>query len=419
MLILAIGLVLAQSLTFLFVLGERSLTMRGMMVEYLSADVASSVAMLDRLPSSERGLWLERLKRPNYQLRLGDVIHSESLLAVPDGLAKAVAGSLSEALAQPVLTSDQRDGSGELRFLLRLQDGSPVSVVIGPPALHLSPWLLAALAGQFALLGTGCWLVVRQVTRPLSQLAVAARSLKPGQPGTTLPPDGPREVLEVTEAFDQMRHRIDEHLEERVEMLGAISHDLQTPITRMRLRAEMLRDEPMRDKLQGDLAQMQHLVEMGLAYARTSQAIEEPLMPTDLVALLESIVADYQDAGQDVVWLGGPLITARTRPKALHRIVVNLIDNSLKFAGAVEVSMEQQDGKAVMRVMDRGPGIPPEDIDKVTKPFYRVEGSRSRETGGTGLGLAIVQRLLVHCQGDLALSPREGGGLVAAVRIPL
>lgn len=209
MLILAIGLVLAQSLTFLFVLGERSLTMRGMMVEYLSADVASSVAMLDRLPSSERGLWLERLKRPNYQLRLGDVIHSESLLAVPDGLAKAVAGSLSEALAQPVLTSDQRDGSGELRFLLRLQDGSPVSVVIGPPALHLSPWLLAALAGQFALLGTGCWLVVRQVTRPLSQLAVAARSLKPGQPGTTLPPDGPREVLEVTEAFDQMRHRID------------------------------------------------------------------------------------------------------------------------------------------------------------------------------------------------------------------
>lgn len=411
-LILLVSLVLAQALTFALVFAERGLTMRGMMVEYLSADVASSIAMLDRLPASEREAWLERLKRPNYQLRLG--APAAAISATRDELAQTVAASLSRALSQPVTVAGT-----PLGFALHLQDGSPLTVEIAPPGLRLSPWLTAALVAQLALLATGCWLAVRQATRPLAQLAAAARSFKPGQTCDPLPQGGASEVVEAAEAFEQMRQRIDEHLEERVEMLGAISHDLQTPITRMRLRADMLADEPLREKLQGDLAQMQHLVEMGLAYARTSQALEEPQVPIDLVALLESIVSDCQDAGQPVTWLGGPATKVCTRPRALQRAVTNLIDNALKFAGAAEVCMHHINGSVVMQVMDRGPGIPSEDLAKVTRPFYRVESSRNRATGGTGLGLAIVQRLLLHCQGELELVRREGGGLCAAIKIPL
>ncbi len=417
-LILLIGLVLAQSLTFFAVLAERSMSMRGTMVEYLSADVASSIAMLDRLPATEREAWLAKLKRPNYQLRLGGKTADDDTPSGRDEQAQLLAAGLSRALSQPVTVTRPPGPGGDLGLVAHLKDGLPVVVVIDQPVLRISPWLVAALIGQFALLAAASWLAVRQATRPLAQLAAAARSLKPGQSGAALPLHGAREVVEAAQAFEQMRRRIDEHLEERVEMLAAISHDLQTPITRMRLRADMLRDEALRDKLLGDLSQMQHLVEMGLAYARTSQAIEEPPTSTDLIALLESIVADYQDAGQPVIWLGGDVATARTRPRALHRAVVNLIDNALKFAGAAEVSMEQRDDAILMHVMDRGPGIPSEEIGKVTRPYYRVESSRNRETGGTGLGLAIVQRLLLPCQGELVLGSRQGGGLVATLVIP-
>lgn len=417
--VIVVSMTLTQALTFVFVLAERSLRMRGMMVDYLSADVASSVAILERLPAFERGMWIERLQRPNYRVRLGDEDAGSSPLESPSGMAKTVSESLSQVLGQTVVVKESSGADGDLRLDLRLRDGQPVSVLIGPPSLRLSPWLLAALGFELALLVAGCWLAVRQVTQPLKQLADAARSLRPGKRGIALPRVGPCEVLDAAEAFEQMRQRINEHLEERVEMLGSISHDLQTPITRMRLRVDMLREEPLRDKLLADLAQMQHLVEMGLAYARTSQAVEEPLVSTDLVALLESTVADYSDAGKAVIWTGGAARNTRTRPKALHRIVVNLIDNSLKFAGAAEVVLESHADAIEISVMDRGPGIPPEAIDKVIRPFYRVEGSRSRETGGTGLGLAIVQRLLVHCEAELTLRPREGGGLVAKVRLPV
>jgi len=415
-LILVVSLVLAQALTFAFVFAERGLAMRGTMVDYLAADVASSVAMLDRLPVAERAGWLEKLQRPNYRLRLGA---TGEATASAGELAQSVATALSQSLSQPVAIVGAREPGVELRFALHLRDGAPVAVDVMQPRLRISPWLAAALGLQLLLLAGGCWVAVRQATRPLAQLAAAARALKPGQPAASLPQDGPREVAEATQAFEQMRQRIAEHLEERVEMLGAISHDLQTPITRMRLRADLLPDDSLRDKLLADLVQMQHLVEMGLAYARTSQAIEEPEVPTDLAALLQSIVADYEDAGQAVHWLGGPTATARTRPRALHRAAGNLIDNALKFAGAAEVDLQRQSGAVVLRVMDRGPGIPPGDRAKVTRPFYRVEGSRNPVTGGTGLGLAIVQRLLVHCRGELVLAPREGGGLVASIRIPL
>ena len=417
-LILLVSLVLAQSLTFAFVFTERILSTRGMMVKYLAADLASSVAILDRLAPAERQAWLERLSRPNFSLRLAAAVPATPPTAPVSELAQTLAASLSQALAQPVaLAGDGRPGA--FRLALQLQDGQPVSVAVEASAVRLSPWLVAALLGQLALLAAGCWLAVRHATRPLAQLAAAARSLKPGRSGTALALGGSREVADAARAFEDMRQRIDEHVAERVGMLAAISHDLRTPITRMRLRADLLGEGTLRDKLLADLEQMQHLVETGLAYARTSQAVDEAVARTDLPALLESLVSDFRDAGQPVTWLGGPPLALHTRPRALQRAVVNLIDNALKFAGAAEVALTHERGQAVIQVLDRGPGIPPQEIDKVTRPFYRVESSRSRDTGGTGLGLAIVQRLLQHCEGELRLASREGGGLQACVVLPV
>lgn len=418
MLILAASLLLAQSVTFLLVFSERSLSTRDVMLRYLAADVASSVAILDRLPASERPDWLDRLGRPNYQLHLDEPAAPGPGKGGSSDLALALAGSLSRALSQHVDIVPVSPAASRFQLAVRLQDGKPLVVEVTPAGRGPASWLLAALVGQWVLLAMGCWWAVRRATSPLVQLAEAARNLTPGRRGiTTWALGGTREVADAAAAFEDMQQRIEAHLEERSEMLGAISHDLQTPITRMRLRTELVADEALCHKLQADLDQMQHLVEMGLAYARTREAVHEPEALTDLSALLESVVSDFQDAGRSVTWLGGPALSVRTRPRALQRVLVNLIDNAVKFAGHADVALSLRTNTVVIDVLDRGPGIPVEEIDKVMRPFYRIENSRSRQTGGTGLGLAIVQRLLMHCQGELTLTGREGGGLQATVRI--
>ncbi len=417
MLVLVAGLIGVQALTAVVVLAERGLAMRGMMVSYLAADVASSVAMLDRLPAAERLAWLPRLQRANYRLGLNaDAADAPPVQAPPSPLAASVTPALSQALSQPVRAVHSGDADVALRLALKLKDGTPVTVDLAEPRLRIAPWVVGVLAAQLGLLAAVCAVAVRQTTRPLARLADAAVALAPGQRAAPLPETGPYEVAQAVRAFNQMRERIDHHLNERMQMLAAISHDLQTPITRMRLRADLLADETARDKLQADLAHMQHLVEQGLAYARSAHAMQEAEAPTDLVTLLESTVADYQDAAQPVRWLGGPPCTLATRPQALRRALGNLIDNALKFGNEADVTLTMDGGQPVIQVMDRGPGIPEAERAQVLQPFYRIEGSRNPATGGSGLGLAIVQRLLVHCGAALSLAPRTGGGLLASVR---
>ncbi|MDO9603197.1 HAMP domain-containing sensor histidine kinase [Hydrogenophaga sp.] len=415
MLILLAGLLLAQALTFVLVFAERGQAMRRMMVSYLAADVASSVAMLDRLPASERADWLPRLQRANYQLSLH--VGPPGGRANPSPLAAQITHVLSQALAQPVQAFDAPVAGVAMRLHLQLRDGTPMVVDLAEPRLLISPWVIGVLTAQLVLLAGVCAVAVRQATRPLSKLAEAAAALAPGQPTTLLPETGPIEVVQATCAFNRMRERIEETLLERTQMLAAISHDLQTPLTRMRLRADLLADEVLRDKLQADLTQMQHLVEQGLTYARSAHPAGEAAVPTDIVALLESLVADYQDASQPVRWIGGPPCKVTTQPAALRRAVANLIDNAIKYGEEAEVVLIHTEHRTIVRVMDRGPGIPAEEREKVLEPFYRIEGSRNAATGGSGLGLAIVQRLLVHCRAELALSARDGGGLVADIRI--
>jgi signal transduction histidine kinase len=216
-----------------------------------------------------------------------------------------------------------------------------------------------------------------------------------------------------------MQRRIADHVAERARILAAISHDLQSPITRMRLRTDLLDDLALRHKLQRDLTAMQTLIEQGIDLARSAVPTPEALAPTDVQALLESLVYDYAESGHQISLCGhidGPVVTA---PHALRRILTNLTDNALKFGEEVEIFVERdaRDHVSVV-VRDRGPGIPDAELETVLAPFYRVEISRNRETGGAGLGLAIASQLAIALGGELCLTNRDGGGLAARLTLP-
>jgi signal transduction histidine kinase len=255
---------------------------------------------------------------------------------------------------------------------------------------------------------------VRLATRPLKQLAQAADTLGPDLKADRLPESGPDEVARAARAFNAMQDRVAAYMTERMQILAAISHDLQTPITRMRLRVDVMDDSAQGARLQQDLREMETLVKEGVTYARTLHGASEVPCRIDPDALFDSLVCDYLDAGSKVSLQGHIGRALVTRPQALRRIVGNLVDNALKFAGEAEITVATRaDGQAVIAVLDRGPGIPAESLDAVFEPFYRLEESRNRSTGGTGLGLAIARQLALAMDSTLTLQNRPGGGLEA------
>lgn len=419
-LILFFGLAAAHGLSFWVVVMERSMVMRGAMVSYLARDVATSVAILERVPAPERSVWLPRLARQNYSFRLdAPQSHqpSDARLAAP--IVQAVSRLLEPQREVTAQAPDRPDSL--LRLQMPLADGAMLTVDLSEPRLSLSPWVLGVLAAQLALLALLSWLAVRLATRPLRELAEAADALGTAKQGPALPEDGPHEVARATTAFNAMQRRIQAHLAERMQILAAVSHDLQTPITRLRLRADLLDDTQLRDRLLADLAEMQSLVEEGIEYARSANAVREPLRLVDLDALLDSLVCDYTDPGKPVRLTGhlngdkpGML---HTRPQALRRLIINLVDNALKFAGDAEIAVKRDADVISIAVLDRGPGIPESELDAVLQPFFRLENSRSRATGGTGLGLAIARQLAETLGGQLTLANRDEGGLAAAITL--
>ena len=414
--LLIAGLLLAYALASLAWLADRREAMGRMMNAYLGRDVATAVAVLDRLPVPERAAWLPRLARPNYRYELG--APAEAL--APDELAHSLAQTLVAELggARVGMTGARPDG--ELVFTLALADGGALTLRAQPPRLKLSGATLAVLAAQIAVLALCGAAAVRIATRPLRRLADAADSLGANLAAAPLAENGPREVASAARAFNAMQTRIHEHLRERAHILAAITHDLQTPLTRMRLRSELLAEPEARDKLLADIDEMRGLVAEGLHYAASAHAAEETPQAVDLVALLDGLVCDAQDAGQQVSLDAPPsLPPVTTRPRALRRIVGNLVDNAVKFAGAAEVLVTLENGSLCIAVLDRGPGIPAEQLQAALQPFVRLESSRNRESGGTGLGLAIAQRLAQALGATLKLSPRGGGGLEARLSVPI
>ncbi|MFM0039152.1 ATP-binding protein [Paraburkholderia strydomiana] len=416
--ILFVGLALAQTLSFWLTMTERDQTMTNVMMGYIEREVVSSVALLDHLPPDERAQWLPRLARRSYEFVLGPGV---SGAPVDASLSERVARSIDDGIGSRYpLTVNAVPGDRErLQVHLKLSDGTPLTIDMRPMSgAPLSRWLPLVLLLQLVVLAACCWLAVRLATRPLHQLALAADTLGPDLKADRLPEDGPSEVARAARAFNAMQDRIATYMTERMQILAAISHDLQTPITRMRLRVDVMEGEAEGAKLRQDLQEMEALVKEGVTYARTMHGTTEVPCRIDPDALFDSLVCDYVDAGQDVSLEGRFGTSVTTRPQALRRIVGNLVDNALKFGGAAEIRIAAvHDGQTTISVLDSGPGIPAESLEAVFEPFYRVETSRNRHTGGTGLGLAIARQLALAMDATLTLQNREGGGLEARLTL--
>ncbi|AOB30033.1 ATPase [Bordetella sp. H567] len=415
--IFLIGLVVAQALSMALLFYERYEAGKSMMLGNLESDVSIAMDILDRLPAAERPAWLPRLGSTNrvYLLRAG-----EADQPLTSSAARSAADAIRKALRdRDVAVREMAGDPKHIQAIMRLRDGSPVTLDIHLSLMPMAMWLPLVLALQLMLLVGCAWYAVRLAVRPLTQLAHAADTLDPNQTGPRLTEHGPTEVAHAATAFNAMQDRIAAHLAERMRILGAISHDLQTPITRMKLRAELMEESMDKAKLAQDLDEVERLVREGLAYARTAHGALEKPARLDICAFLDSLACDYQDTGKDVSLTGTCAAPMTTRPHALRRLLGNLIDNALKYGGgAAEVHVEPRgDGGLTVSVMDRGPGIPDDKLQDVLQPFYRLEGSRNRDTGGTGLGLAIASQLAAITGGTLALHNREGGGLCAELRL--
>ncbi|VVN81564.1 sensor histidine kinase [Pseudomonas fluorescens] len=416
-LIFLVGLILAQGLSFGAQFYERYQSAKSTMLGNLETDVSTSIAILDRLPAAERADWLRRLDRHNYGylLNAGEPGTPLELADAPVAMR-----SIEDAIGHdyPLVFTDIPGPQKHFQAHLRLADGSPLTIDVRPAIMALSPWLPFVLLGQLALL-IGCtWLAVRIAIRPLTRLARAVETLDPNNHAIHLDESGPTEVAYAAAAFNAMQKRIAAYLKERMQLLAAISHDLQTPITRMKLRAEFMDESAEKDKLWQDLGEIEHLVREGVAYARSVHGATEASCRIDLDSFLDSLVFDYQDMGQAVQLSGKNAAVIDTRPHALRRVLVNLLDNALKFAGAAQIEIHTRADRSLsIQVLDRGPGIAEQELAQVLKPFYRVESSRNRSTGGTGLGLAIAQQLAQAIGGSLTLRNREGGGLCAELQL--
>ncbi|MNO25008.1 Osmolarity sensor protein EnvZ [compost metagenome] len=410
------GLVLAYGLSFGLQAYERYISSRSMMLSNLEQDVATSVAILDRLPAAERAAWLPRLERRTYRYRLDQGLAGEAMASSDPPMAAA---SIVKAIGSDYrLTFLEIPGpNAHFQAHLNLADGAPLTIDVTPATVPVARWLPVVLLIQLAVLLLCTWLAVRLAIGPLTRLAQAVDNLDPDQPGVQLDESGPREVRYAAVAFNALQARIAAHLKERMQLLAAISHDLQTPITRMKLRVEVMDEGVERDKFGSDLDEMEHLVREGVAYARSMDSSTEATCRVNLDAFLDSLVFDYQDSGAQVERHGSSGTLLETRPHALRRVLVNLVDNALKFAGAAELQVSREGSTTIIRVLDNGPGIPGDELDEVLKPFYRVEGSRNRSTGGTGLGLAIAHQLIQAMGGRLTLSNREQGGLCAQIEL--
>jgi signal transduction histidine kinase len=307
------------------------------------------------------------------------------------------------------------------RVHIVLQDGSRFSLLMPMPPMRgqLYPPPVWSAMLLFALcIGLLAWLVARIATRPLRQLADAADNLDISRAGKPLPEQGSNEVRVATRAFNRMQRRIYDDVRERTGMLAAITHDLQTPLTRLRLRLEKLPDEALRNKLVGDMQSMQQMLQEGLELARSLDTSEATQL-LDLDSLLDSLCSDAVEAGQQVDYVEHTPVQLQAHPLALRRALSNLLDNAVKYGQRAEVSLSRDARQCHIRIRDFGPGIPAELLETVFTPFYRIEHSRSRESGGTGLGLSIARNIVQRHNGELVLTNHPSGGLEASVVLPL
>ena len=291
---------------------------------------------------------------------------------------------------------------------------------VEPPRGLLSPWqqrILLALAISLLLLAPLVWWMARRLTRPIRVFAEAAERLGADPEAEPLTPSGPSEVRTAIHAFNDMQASLRDHMRRRTQTVAAIAHDLRTPLTRLRFRAEQA-PGAVRDRMAADIEEMDALIGQAMAYVR-GEATPDRSEAFDLNALAGDCAAGFAETGGAVTFDGGGELPVEADPAALRRALANLIANAVKYGGAARVKAFAQDGRAVVTVEDDGPGLPDDELEAVFEPFHRAERSRSRETGGAGLGLTVARQAALAPGGDVTLPNRSEGGLMARLELPL
>ncbi|HEY9079895.1 ATP-binding protein [Magnetovibrio sp.] len=301
----------------------------------------------------------------------------------------------------------------------RLNDGSWLTFLT-PPAPVNPVWntrfFLPSVLSLLIVIAISVW-AVRRSTKPLNRFALAAARLGMDVNAPPMAEDGPREVRRAATAFNRMQRRLQAFVKDRTHMLAAISHDLRTPITRLRLRAEFIDDDEQREKMLSDLEEMEAMISATLQFAR-DDVTGEPSKILDLAVLVSELCADARRAGDDVAYNGPETLAFTGREVSLKRMTSNLIGNAVRYGDRARVRLEETPDEVRLIVDDDGPGIPSDMVERVFDPFVRVERSRSRETGGTGLGLTAVKSIVQAHGGKVELINPDRGGLEVRVVLP-
>jgi len=307
-----------------------------------------------------------------------------------------------------------------LRLAAKLPDGIWLEGELHTPPRD--PFLIARLAAATLLLylfvlGAAIW-GARSINRPLRDLTDAAQEFAGRQSPHPLKPRGPEDVREAMEAFNAMNARIVSLLDEKDYLLGAIGHDLRTPLASLRIRIESMEPAEEREAAIDKVEEMAILLDDILVLARTGRARGD-LRPVDLSALVEVLADEYLELGKPVCFIPSPRLIAQVAPELLRRALRNLIDNAVAYAGSAQLEVLRHGDLAFIEVRDNGPGILPEERERMFAPFQRLETSRSRDTGGTGLGLAIARSITENHGGSLVLTSNESNGLIARLSLPI
>ena len=437
LLVMVLGLVLSHALSVAFYVTDQRSTINLVGGEHISERMITLARLVETAPVEEQ----ERLARLASQSVLEASLGSKPLVEkrVPSNREEEILTDVfAEHLARhgvrafrlrygdaaSAASTSGTDLAGHekrklMQVSLRLTSGSWLNysaLIDASSSIWSLRFLLSLVVMTIAIVIVSA-IVVYHITRPLRTFAGAAHRLGTNINAPPLHVDGPREVREAILAFNDMQERLKRLISDRRQMLAAVSHDLRTPITLLRLRAEFVENEEEREKMLVTLTDMESMVESILAFVR-DDAADEDVRPVDLVALLNSICDDISDLGGKAFFTGPDRLIYPCRPTVLKRALTNVIDNAVKFGGKAQVRLEESPGSLAITVDDEGPGIPESEIDAVFNPFYRVEASRSRDTGGVGLGLSVARSIVEAHGGSIGLSNRPTGGLRVTIALP-
>lgn len=449
--ILLVGMVVSVFVTNIFFALQRGDAIRVVQLNNAAEHLVTLVTLLENNPAADRGRLLRDFKVRNMRVELGEVpmVSGNGL----SGEAVMEASLLSQGLAghdirvmriipPPLSPTDMGGGrqssddattgfhsDGDLPvtlwFSVKLSDNVWLNGFAHFRPTNPPLWrpfvILRLVVALFCLAAVALWAVWR-IAKPFGQFTEAADRLGRNLTAPGLEEEGPLEYRQAARAFNSMRERIGRFVEDRTQMVAAISHDLRTPITRLRLRVEFVEDDSERARMIADLDEMERMISATLTFAQDSSAKVER-RAVDLASLVQGIAADFAEIGHDVVCVGPETLVVSLNTVSIKRAISNLIENAVKYGSAATVILERRDEDAVIVIKDKGPGIAVGDRERVFSPFCRLEQSRNRETGGSGLGLSIARAAVRAHGGDITLvnaNERHPGeqGLWVTVTIP-